>query len=83
MRGEPRLDGHRIRVRDIVAMRDGCGHTPEQIVELDYPHLTLAQVYAALAYAEDHRDELALLAAQEKEIVGDFKTSHPQLIGSP
>lgn len=80
MGGEPRLDGHRIRVRDIVAMRDVNGHTPEQVIELDYPHLTLAQVYAALAYAEDHREELARFATAEEDFVREFQKSHPQLI---
>ena len=31
--------------------------TPDEIVEA-YPHLTLAQVHAALAYYWDHRDEI-------------------------
>ena len=77
MGGEPRLDGHRIRVRDIAAMRDCHGHSPEQIVELDYPHLSLAQVYAALAYYEDHRDEIDDYARREAEFVEEFRRQHP------
>ena len=43
--GEARIDGHRIRVRDIVAARDLGGLVPEEIVASVYPELTLAQGY--------------------------------------
>jgi uncharacterized protein (DUF433 family) len=43
--GEARIDGYRIRVRDIVAARDLGGLTPEEIAANVYPELTLAQVY--------------------------------------
>jgi uncharacterized protein (DUF433 family) len=56
--GEPRIAEHRIRVRDVVAARDLGGYTPEEIAASVYPSLTLAQVYAALAYYEDHRAEI-------------------------
>lgn len=77
---EPRLDGHRIRVRDIVAMRDVRGHSPEQIVEVDYPHLSLAQVYAALAYYEDHREEIDAYARREADFVEEFQRQHPDRV---
>ena len=80
MGGEPRLDGHRIRVRDIVAMRDVHGHSPEQIRQLDYPQLSPAQIYAALAYYEDHRLEIDDYARREQEFVAQFKRDHPHLI---
>jgi uncharacterized protein (DUF433 family) len=80
MGGEPRLDGHRIRVRDIAAMRDVHGHSPEQIVELDYPHVSLAQVYAALAYYEDHREEIEDFARQEADAVEQFRREHPDRV---
>ena len=54
--GKPRVAGHRIRVSDIAAARDLRGFSPEEIAATLYPDLTLAQVYAALAYYEDHRD---------------------------
>ena len=56
--GEARIDGKRIRVRDVMAARDLGGMTPEEIASTAYPSLTLAQVYAALAYYEDHRAEI-------------------------
>jgi uncharacterized protein (DUF433 family) len=77
--GEPRIDGHRIRVRDVVAARDLGGLTPEEIVASVYPELTLAQVYAALAYYEDHRDEIDQAMQNEAQFVEPFLKDHPQL----
>ena len=56
--GKARIAGHRIRARDVMAARDRGGLTPEEIAATVYPTLTLAQVYAALAYCEDHRAEI-------------------------
>lgn len=49
--------GTRIRVQDIVADHEQHGLSPEEIAR-EYPHLTLAQVYASLAYYFDHKDEV-------------------------
>jgi uncharacterized protein (DUF433 family) len=45
---KPRLAGSRIQVKHVVVMHERQGMTPEQIVS-EYPHLTLAGIYAALA----------------------------------
>ena len=54
--GEPIIKGTRTPVRAIVELRR-LGVMPEQIPE-HLPHLTLAQVYNALAYAADHAAEI-------------------------
>ncbi|HQU44241.1 MAG TPA: DUF433 domain-containing protein [Pirellulales bacterium] len=77
--GEPRIAGHRIRVRDIVAARDRGGFTPEEIATSAYPGITRAQVYAALAYYEDHRDEIDLAAIEEERLADLFRSQHPNL----
>jgi uncharacterized protein (DUF433 family) len=77
--GEPRIDGHRIRVRDIVAARDLGGLTPEEIAASVYPGLTLAQVYSALAYYEDHRAEIEQAVQEEVQYIEQFLQGHPQL----
>lgn len=51
------IAGTRVRVQDIYALSEVEKKSPEQIVEA-LPHLTLAQVYAALAYYADHRAEI-------------------------
>lgn len=55
--GRARIAGHRIRVMDIVALHEQRGLSPAQVAE-QYPSITLADVYAALAYYLDHREEI-------------------------
>ena len=55
--GKPRIAGTRIQVKDVALMHERMGMTPAQIVA-DYPHLTLADIHAALAYYHDHRDQI-------------------------
>ena len=54
--GKPRIAGTRIRVQDIVLWTEQ-GQSPDEIVT-DFPHLSLADVHAALAYYFDHREEI-------------------------
>jgi uncharacterized protein (DUF433 family) len=54
--GKPRIAGHRITVQSIVIWHERMGKSADEIhTEHD---LTLADVYAALAYYFDHRDEI-------------------------
>lgn len=78
--GEARIDGHRIRVRDVMAARDRGGMTPEEIASTAYPSLTLAQVYAALAYYEDHRGEIDRAFEDEVRFLEQFRLEHPELV---
>lgn len=78
--GEARIEGHRIRVRDVVAARDLGGLTPEEIATAAYPSLTLAQVYAALGYYEDHRGEVDRAFEDEARFVEQFRREHPELV---
>ena len=54
--GRIRIDGTRIAVHRI-AFLYRQGHSPEEIVRT-YPHLSLGQVYAALAYYHANRSEI-------------------------
>jgi uncharacterized protein (DUF433 family) len=63
--GRPCIAGHRIRVADIVVWHEMRGYSADEVVEL-FPGLTLSQVYSALAYYFDHRQEIdADLAADD------------------
>jgi uncharacterized protein (DUF433 family) len=62
--GKPRIAGSRIQVKHVAIMHERQGMTPEAIVS-EYPHLTLADIYAALAYYHDHREAI------NSEIVAD------------
>jgi uncharacterized protein (DUF433 family) len=64
--GRLRIDGTRITVNQIVVWYKQ-GYSPEEIAD-QYPHLTLAQVYTALAYYHTNREEIETdLAAEKKE----------------
>ncbi|RIK39148.1 MAG: hypothetical protein DCC58_15735 [Chloroflexi bacterium] len=51
------IAGHRIRVIDIVVWHEKMGQSVDEILA-DFPQLTPGDVYAALAYYWDHRDEI-------------------------
>src|SRR5918999_1451077 len=73
--GKPRIAGTRIRVQDVAIWHEHWSYSPEEIIS-HYPQLSLADVYAALAYYFDHRDEIqrhiqeadALVEAMKREI---------------
>ena len=54
--GEPVVKGSRTPVRAVVE-NWRLGLSPEEIV-VHLPHLTLAQVFAALSYYSDHQGEI-------------------------
>lgn len=56
--GKPHIAGHRIKVQHVAVWHEMDGKSPDEIVA-EHPGLTLAGVYAALAYYHDHRDEIA------------------------
>jgi len=70
-----RIAGHRIRVHDVVVWHEKLGMSPDEIVH-DYPTITLADVYAALAYYWDHRDEIDQAIAREAQVVEEFRRAH-------
>lgn len=59
------IDDTRIRVMDIVQAQSE-GKTPEQIQDLFAVKLSLAQVYSALAYADENREEIEVQYAEHE-----------------
>ncbi len=51
------IDGTRIKVIEVAIDKIVHGSSPEEI-HFQYPHLSLAQIHAALAYYYDHQMEL-------------------------
>ena len=72
---KPRIAGHRIRVQDVVIWHEKLGMSPDEIV-FHYPTITLSDVYAALAYYWDHRDEIERAIADEHAFVEEFRRHH-------
>jgi uncharacterized protein (DUF433 family) len=72
--GRVRLDGTRITVNQLATLYKQ-GYSGEEIAD-QYPHLNLAQVYAALAYYHANRDkvesDLALEATEAETLTKRF-----------
>jgi uncharacterized protein (DUF433 family) len=71
--GKPRIAGSRIRVQDIVVWHERMGLSADEIVSR-YPHLTLADVYAALTYYHDHRTEIDADMVTGKALAEEVRT---------
>jgi uncharacterized protein (DUF433 family) len=77
--GRACIAGHRIRVLDVVAWHEKFGYSPDEIVDL-YPGITLADVYAALTYYHDHRDEIEADVANAEEWAEWLKANVPSKV---
>jgi uncharacterized protein (DUF433 family) len=69
--GRPKIAGTGLTVRRIVGWYK-MGLAPEDIA-LEYPHLTLAQVHAALAYYHANREEIEADIVQEEQAVAHWE----------
>jgi uncharacterized protein (DUF433 family) len=74
--GHLRIDGTRITVTQVVVYYKQ-GYTPEEIAD-QYPHLTLAQVYTALAYYHANREEIEAELAAEKLEADQLEQAYQQ-----
>lgn len=74
-RGVAKLIGTRTKVR-MVVIDINAGYTPEQVVE-QYPHLSLSQVHAALAYYYDHKAEIDLEIEEGRRFADEMRANNP------
>lgn len=70
--GKPCIAGTRIRVWDIYVAHEVRGETPDQITS-QYEGISLADVYAALAYYWDNRDAINQQMKDADEFVEAMK----------
>lgn len=66
--GKPCIVGTRIRVQDVFVWHELQGQSADEIVSR-FPQLTMADVYAALSYYWDHRDEIQRDMQAESDLV--------------
>lgn len=69
--GEPIIKGTRTTVRAIVEYWK-FGAAPEEIKE-SLPHLSFAQIFDALSYYDDHRQEIEEYIAQNRNLFSGEK----------
>lgn len=74
--GRPRIVGTRVRVQDVVVCYELQGMMPDEIVA-GYPHVTLADVHAALAYYHDHRDTIRRHIQDDEEFAARLRAAAP------
>ena len=73
--GRPKIAGKRFTVQHVYVLHERLRMTPEEIA--DGYDLTLAEVFAALAYAFDHQLEIEGALREEEDFVEEFKKHHP------
>ena len=71
-----RIAGSRIRVLDVAIWHEKPGLSADEIVE-QHPHLTPADVYAALAHYWDHRQEIDAVIEAERALVEELRKRTP------
>ena len=74
--GRPRINGTRVSVNTI-AIWYKKGYTPEEIVS-GIPHISLAQVYAALTYYHANQAEIEASLREEEELYDRLAKEHYQ-----
>lgn len=75
--GRPRIRGRRITVQDIAIWHERLGKSADEIAaEYD---LTLADVYAALAFYFDHREELDARMTEDRAFAEALRARTPSL----
>ncbi len=77
--GKPRIAGSRIQVKHIAIMHEREKNSPAEIVS-EFPHLTLAGIYAALAYYHDHREEINAEIAADRAWYEEQRRTHPSRV---
>jgi uncharacterized protein (DUF433 family) len=75
---KPHIQGHRITVQDIVIWHERMAKTPDEICA-EY-ELQLSEVYAALAYYFDNREEIDRSIEERDLFVVSLRKSTPSVL---
>ncbi len=73
-KGVPIIAGTNMKVVELVLEKLAHGWSPEELY-FQHPHLTLGQIYSALAYYWDHQEELDKDIERRQELVGQLKNA--------
>lgn len=76
--GQPRVAGTRITVKQIAVWHEFMGWSADEIAT-EY-NLSLSDIYAALSYFFDHRQEIMAAIEAEDELVAELKSRFPTKI---
>jgi len=70
------IAGTRIRVEDVYIWHELQGKSPRQLVE-EFPHLTLADVHAAMAYYWDNEELIQQQMRRGEEVEAEMRKKYP------
>lgn len=76
--GKPRIAGHRITIHDIAVWHERMGMSADEIA-VEY-NLTLSDIYAALAYYFDHREEIDRQIVEDDLFAEALRQQSPSLV---
>ena len=71
------ITGANTKVKEVVLDKLAHGSSPEEMA-FQYPHLSLAQIHAALAYYYQHQDELDAEILQDWNEVKELAANQPE-----
>jgi len=77
--GRPCIAGTRIRVWDVHVWHHLQGMTPEEIAA-EFPHVSVADVHAALVYYYDNRELLEKQNRRAQSLVDDLRDRYPSKV---
>lgn len=76
--GKPRIAGHSIKVQHVAMWHLRDGLSADAIA--DQHGLRLADVYAALAYYFDHREEIDRQITEDERFIEQYARENPQVL---
>lgn len=78
----PVVSGTDIKVSQIASEAEHLGMTPDEIVEA-HPHLSLADVHAALAYYYDHQAAIQRDWQDARKVIASLREHDPRRTPQP
>ncbi len=66
------IDDTNVKVIEVVVDKLAHHCTPEEM-QVQYPHLSLGQIYAALAYYHDHKEQFDAQIQKDRHEVGTLR----------
>jgi uncharacterized protein (DUF433 family) len=76
--GKPRIDGRRITVENVVIWHEHMGYSVDEITT--HYDLALSELYSALAYYYDHKEEIDNAMAESEAFAETLRQHTPSLL---
>ena len=81
--GKPRIGGTRIGVHHVVSLVVHGHYTVLDVAYMIYDHLSEEDIYAALAYYAEHREEIDRITREQRRVPEDVVTGPEDLPVEP